>query len=135
VGEQMTNSMPKAKSGVQTYRELVVCQKGMDLCEICYRLTARLPKGEIYGLVSQIRRAAVSVPSNIAEGFGRDQSGSFIQFLRIGQGSLKELETQVLICQRVGLLTEEEVTKVLSLADELGRMIRSLIRTQQTGPS
>ncbi len=124
---------PKAKAGVQSYKDLLVWQKGMDLCEACYKLTSRLPKDETYGLVSQMRRAAVSVPSNIAEGFGRDQPGSFIQYLRISQGSLKELETQVLVCQRVGLLTEELAQTVLPLADELGRMIRSLIRSQKSG--
>jgi four helix bundle protein len=120
-----------SKGGVQSYRDLIVWQKGMDLCEACYKLASRLPKDEAFGLVSQIRRSAVSVPSNIAEGFGREQPGSFVQYLRISQGSLKELETQVLICIRVGLLPEDAAQAVLSLADEIGRMTRSLIRTQQ----
>ena len=105
----------------------------MDLCEACYKLVARLPKDETYGLVSQIRRAAVSVPSNVAEGFGRDQPGSFVQHLRIRQGSLTERETQALICHRVGHLTEDDTRTAMQMADEVGRMIRSLIRSQRTG--
>jgi four helix bundle protein len=124
--------MTGAGQGVQTYRELLVWQKGMDLCALAYRVTKRLPKEEMYGLVSQIRRSAVSVPSNIAEGFGRDQAGSFVQFLRIAQGSLKELETQLLVCQRVEMLTEDEIKPMLTLADEIGRMLRALIRSQKT---
>jgi four helix bundle protein len=120
------------KGGVGSYRELQVWQKSMDLCEACYLITKALPKEELYGLVSQIRRAAVSIPSNIAEGFGRDQSGSFVQFLRISQGSLKELETQLLLCQRVGLLQEDKIGAILSLADEVGGMLRALIRSQQS---
>jgi four helix bundle protein len=121
-----------AGPGVQTYRELLVWQKGMDLCALAYSVTKRLPKEEMYGLVSQIPRSAVSVPSNIAEGFGRDQAGSFVQFLRIAQGSLKELETQLLVCQRVEMLTEDEIKPLLTLTDEIGRMLRALIRGQKT---
>jgi four helix bundle protein len=123
--------MSDARGGVQSYRELVVWQKGMDLCALAYLVTKRLPKEEMYGLVSQIRRSVVSVPSNIAEGFGRDQTGSFINHLRIAQGSLKEFETQVLVCRRVDMLTDEDITPLLSLADEVGRMLRALIRSQK----
>jgi len=98
--------MSDARSGVQSYREPVVWQKGMDLCVLAYRVTERLPKEEMYGLVSQVRRSVVSVPSNIAEGFGRDQTGSFVNHLRI-------------------------VTPLLSLADEVDRMLRALIRSQK----
>ena len=123
--------MSDARSGVQSYGEPVVWQKGMDLCVLAYQVTKRLPKEEMYGLVSQVRRSVVSVPSNIAEGFGRDQTGSFVNHLRIAQGSLKEFETQVLVCRRVDMLTDDEITPLLSLADEVGRMLRALIRSQK----
>jgi len=121
----------KVRPGVQSYRELLVWQKSIDLCENCYRFTSRLPKEEVYGLSSQIRRASVSVPSNIAEGFARENKGTFVHHLRISQGSLKELETQLVICQRVGLATDRDVGPLLSIADEVGKMIRSLVRSLQ----
>jgi four helix bundle protein len=92
-------------------------------------MTAGFPPRELYGMTSQIRRASVSVAANIAEGHGRDSTGHFIQFLRIAQGSLKELETHILICGRVGLLSEQLVHEVAEQCDEIGRMLRSLIRT------
>ena len=116
-------------AAAQKYQDLLIWQKSMDLCESCYRFVGRLPTDELYGLVSQIRRASVSVPSNIAEGFGRDQKGSFVQHLRIAQGSLKELETQLVICRRVGLASQEHIEPMLALGDEVGRMIRSFIRS------
>ena len=116
-------------SGAQSYQDLLIWQKSMDLCDACYRFSGQLPKEELYGLVSQMRRASVSVPSNIAEGFARESKGSFLQHLRIAQGSLKELETQLLICRRVGLASQEQIEPLLSLADEVGRMLRSFMRT------
>jgi four helix bundle protein len=104
-----------SKPGIQSHRDLLVWQKGMDLAEACYTFTANFPKEETYGLVSQIRRSAVSVPSNVAEGFGRENTGSFIQHLRIAQGSLKELETQLMISSRVGHCTEKASGALLSL--------------------
>lgn len=80
-------------------------------------------------MTSQIRRASVSVAANIAEGHGRDGTGNFIQFLRVAQGSLKELETHVVICRRVGLLDEPSASALQEQCDEIGRMLRSLIRT------
>jgi four helix bundle protein len=116
---------------INSYQDLIVWQKSMALAEACYRATARLPKEETYGLTSQIRRASVSVPANIAEGHGRESTGSFIQHLRIAQGSLKEVETLVLICQRVGLADDVHVAPLLADANEIGRMLRSLIRSLQ----
>jgi len=89
---------------INSYRDLKVWQDAMVIAERAYRLTARFPKEEVYGMTSQIRRAAVSVAANIAEGHGRDHSGSFVQFLRIAQGSLKELETHLLLALRVDLV-------------------------------
>ena len=85
----------------------------MDLAEACYRLTANFPKDETFGLTSQLRRASVSVPANIAEGYGRDSRGSYTQFLKIAQGSLKELETHVLLAERLGLVGVDAAKPVL----------------------
>jgi four helix bundle protein len=103
----------------------------MVIAERVYRLTTRFPKDEVYGMTSQIRRAAVSVAANVAEGHGRENSGSFVQFLRIAQGSLKELETHLLLALRVELASTKEVEPILRQCDELGRMLRSLIRSIQ----
>jgi four helix bundle protein len=116
-------------SGVQSYRELQIWQKSMDLCADCYKITSKLPADERFGLLSQMRRASVSVPSNIAEGFARETKGVFVNHLRIAQGSLKELETQLQICQRIGFLEQGDVESLLVQSDEVGRMIRSFIRS------
>ena len=104
-------------------------QRSMGLAEACYRLTTTFPREEMYGMTSQIRRAAASVPANIAEGQGREQTGVFIQFLRTAQGSLKELETHVLLAGRVGLLEENRAEPLLGECEEIGRMLRALIRS------
>jgi four helix bundle protein len=103
----------------------------MALAEDSYRLTKRFPKDEVYGMTIQIRRAAVSIAANIAEGHGRESSGSFVQFLRTSQGSLKELETHLILATRVSLASAEEAEPLLQRCDELGRMLRSLIRSIQ----
>jgi len=103
----------------------------MSLTEVCYRVTAEFPKDEIYGMTAQIRRAATSVPANIAEGHGRESTGSFVQFLRVAQGSLKELETHLLLVERVGIARTGVVEPVLAECDEIGRMLRALIRSLQ----
>ena len=103
----------------------------MSIAEGVYRLTAGFPKDEVYGMTSQIRRSAASIAANIAEGHGREGSASFIQFLRISQGSLKELETHLLLAVRVGIVQASEIDPFLVQCDELGRMLRSLIRAIQ----
>jgi four helix bundle protein len=117
---------------IESYRDLKVWQVGMDLAAACYTLTATFPRDEIFGMTSQIRRSASSVPANIAEGYGRESTGAYIQFLRTAQGSLKELETHLLLSARVGLCPEEAVAAPLDMAEELGRMLRSLIRKLQS---
>jgi four helix bundle protein len=82
-------------------------------------------------MTSQIRRSSASIAANIAEGHGRENTGSFIQFLRIAQGSLKELETHLILSARVGLLPEAELTKLLKSAEEVGKMLRSMVRSLQ----
>ena len=126
----------KSKEGILrgnsvSYRDLKVWQKAMGLAESCYEATQRLPKEERYGLTSQIRRCAVSVPANIAEGYGRDSDGSFIQFLRVSQGSLKELETHILLAGRLAMLEPSVVSQLLEQTDEIGKMTRGLTSSIQ----
>lgn len=116
---------------IESYRDLRVWQEGMGLAEACYRVTAKFPRDEVYGLTSQIRRAATSIPANIAEGYGRDGSAEYVRFLRIAQGSLKELEPHLLLAQRLDLCTTEAVEPLLGQSDQLGRMLRSLYRSLQ----
>jgi four helix bundle protein len=101
----------------------------MSLAEACYLLTKNFPREEMFGLTSQTRRAAVSVAANIAEGHGRENTRSFIQYLRISQGSLKELETHLLLSIRVKLVAQDVTDPMLANCQSLGRMIRTLIRT------
>lgn len=116
---------------MQSYRELLVWQKSMDMAEACYQLTAEFPRDEMYGMTAQIRRAAVSVPANIAEGHGRENTGSFVQFLRVAQGSLKELETNLVLAARVRLVSAERTAPLLGECETTGKMLRSLIRSLQ----
>jgi four helix bundle protein len=115
---------------ISSYRDLKVWQDAMAL-ETCYRLTGSFPREEMFGLTSQIRRSASSVPANVAEGHGREHTGSFIQHLRIAQGSLKEVETHLILSERVGTVESGMVEPVLDRCEELGRMLRGLIRSLQ----
>lgn len=115
-------------SKCQSYRDLRVWQEAVKLAEICYRLTKNFPKEELYGMTSQIRRASVSIAANIAEGYGRKHKGEYIQFLYIAQGSLKELETHLLIAQRVEIASAESINPILSQCDSVGRLLGGLIR-------
>ncbi|WP_272937850.1 four helix bundle protein [Xaviernesmea oryzae] len=118
---------------MNSYRDLVVWQRSMDLAVACYELTKDFPKEEIYGLVSQIRRSAASVAANIAEGYGRDATGAYVQHLKIAQGSLKELETHLILSTRVGIIAAGNIQPAMFLSDEIGKMLRSLIRRLQDG--
>jgi four helix bundle protein len=97
----------------------------------CYSATKAFPSSEIYGMTSQMRRSSVSIAANIAEGHGRENTGSFIQFLRMAQGSLKELETHLILSEKVGLMVGAEAVRLLGQADEIGKMLRSMIRSLQ----
>jgi four helix bundle protein len=108
------------------YRDLVAWQRGMDFVEAIYRLTQCFPREELYGLTNQVRRAAVSVPSNVAEGQGRGVGNEFSHHLRIANGSRQEAETQVLIGVRLGYVTEEQAAVALGLGDECGRLLTRL---------
>ena len=103
----------------------------MTIAVAAYQLTRDFPRDELFGMTSQIRRSAASIPANIREGHGREQTRSFVQFLRIAQGSLKELETHLLLAERVQLATSSEVGSLLSDYDSLGKMLRSYIRVLQ----
>lgn len=103
----------------------------MSLAEACYLVTCGFPKAETFGLTSQIRRAAASVPANIAEGHGRENTQPFIQHLRIAQGSLKELETHLLLSVRVEILDSEKCDPLIRQSNDIGKMLRSLIRSLQ----
>lgn len=116
---------------INSYRDLKVWQDAMSLAEECYRLTRPFPRDEMFGLTSQIRRSAASIPANIAEGHGRENTGSFIQHLRIAQGSLKELETHLLLSERVGAAEAGFSKQALDRCESLGRMLRGLIRSLQ----
>ena len=114
---------------LRSYRDLLVWQKAVELALLVYRLSEGFPRREIYGLTSQVRRAAVSVPSNIAEGYGRSSRKEYVQFLSIAQGSLKEMETQTIIAQRLGYATLPQAERVLSDSEVVGKMLGSLIRS------
>jgi four helix bundle protein len=104
----------------------------MDLAVEVYKLTKSWPKEELYGLTAQARRAAVSVAANIAEGYGRENRGSYQQFLRIAQGSLKELETHLAIAQRVGIANDDVIAPMLERSESVGKLLRLLIRKLST---
>ena len=112
---------------VNNYKDLVVWQKAMDLVVETYKIARLLPREELYGLSDQMRRAAVSVPSNIAEGQGRNSTKEFVKYLSIARGSNAELQTQCLICQRLGYVKEEELIKVMTLSVEIAKILNTLI--------
>jgi four helix bundle protein len=111
---------------VRHYRDLKVWQAGMTLAERCYEATRTFPQEEMFGLTSQIRRAAVSIPANIAEGRGRKGTKDFLKFLSIARGSLAELETHLQLSQRVALLDKSKLDDLLRLTDEISRMLSGL---------
>jgi four helix bundle protein len=113
---------------IESYRDLLIWQQAMDLVNETYVLTRNWPKDEIYGLTSQVRRASVSVPANIAEGYGRESRASYQNFLRIAQGSLKELETLFQIAVRVGIESEERIRSQMLKCESVGKLIRLLVR-------
>lgn len=109
-----------------SYKDLIVWQKAVDLADAVYDVVKKLPKEETYALSDQMRRSAVSVPSNIAEGQGRASAEEFKRFLNIAKGSANELQTQLIICRRRGFISEEEFEKLDLLCDEVSKMIKKL---------
>jgi four helix bundle protein len=118
----------RASNRVNGYRDLLVWQRAMDLVVEVYRLAETFPRDERYGLVQQVKRAGVSIASNIAEGHGRDHLGDYLRQLSVANGSLMELETQFLIALRMGYLSNEDGDQVLGHASEVGRMLSGLVR-------
>jgi four helix bundle protein len=115
----------------QSYRDLIAWNKAMELVTQVYRMTQNFPKEELFGLMSQLRRSAVSIPSNIAEGQGRLSKGEFRLFLGHARGSLSELETQVLIAQDLEYLNANETEQLLNMSAELGRILNGLIASMK----
>ena len=114
---------------VRNYQELIAWQRAMDLVESVYKVSRVFPREEIYSLTSQIRRAAVSIPSNIAEGQGRRTTSDFLRHLSIAYGSLREVETQLLIAQRLSYLTAAQLEPVMAYAGEVGRLLNGLMNS------
>jgi four helix bundle protein len=119
--------MARESSMSSSYRDLRVWQKSMDLAEHVYRLTENFPRAEIYGLTSQLRRAAVSIPSNIAEGQGRTSKGEFRLFLGNARGSLLEVETQLMLANRMAYLNGGELSSILEECSTIGSMLNGLL--------
>ena len=113
----------------RNYQDLVAWQKAMDLVELVYRASERWPKEERYGLTNQVRREAVSIPYNLAEGQGRTGSNEFLHYLSITHGSLREVETQLLIGHRLGYLGEAALAPLMDQAGEVGRLVQGLMRS------
>jgi four helix bundle protein len=121
--------MAELQAEIRSYRDLRVWKEAMNLAEAACRPTDQFPQHEIYGFTAQVRRAAASVPANIAEGYGRESKGAYIQFLRVAQGSVKELETHFLLATRVDLTSTAAVDPVIEQCETVGKMLRGLIRS------
>jgi four helix bundle protein len=114
---------------VKNYKELIVWQKSMTAVTLLYSLVKKLPKEELFALSDQMRRCAVSIPSNIAEGQQRTSGAEFLKFISYAQGSRAELETQLLICVSIGYMTEDDISELMSLLNEINKMLSALERT------
>ncbi len=121
--------MDEQAGRIRDYRDLIVWQEAMEIADQGYLLTRTFPKDEAFGMTSQLRRCAASIPANIAEGFGRAQRRSFIQFLRVAQGSLKELETHAQLSFRVGLLTSAHLAALMGKCETLGKRLVRFVRS------
>ncbi len=113
---------------MKSYRDLVVWQKSMQLVTQVYLITKKFPKEELYGLTPQIRRSCISIPSNIAEGYGRNSTNDYLRFLQIASGSLYELQTQLEICLNLDYLSKQRFEDIYEQSREIERMLCSLIR-------
>ena len=117
---------------IKSYKDLIVWQKAMKLAKTIYTITKKFPKEEIYGLTSQLRRAAVSVACNIAEGQARNSTGEFKQFLGISKGSLAELETLLLLSNDLNLISSSELEEITIITDEVGKLLSGLLKSLKT---
>ena len=115
---------------IKSYKDLLIWQKGIKIVTMVYHLTNSFPKEELFALTNQLKRAAVSIPSNISEGFGRNTDKSFSHFLDISRGSLYELETQLIIAREIGFITDEKLfNQILNKVEEESKMINSFSKT------
>ncbi len=119
-------AVARKKQVIRNYRDLLVWQKAMHLVEEVYQLTSRFPPDERFGLVAQLRRAAVSIPSNIAEGQARKSTREFVQFISLAEGSLAEVDTQLLLSERLGLCVDRDVQTLFSVIEEIRKMLMAL---------
>ncbi len=119
---------------MRNYRELEVWKKAMDMVVAVYEMTSEFPAHERYGLTSQMQRAAVSIPANIAEGYGRVHRGDYLHHLSIARGPLAELETHITLAVRLNFATREKAAIIWSMTQEVGKMLSSMIRTLQGKP-
>ena len=118
---------------MKNYRDLLVWQKAMDLVEEIYKITLLLPNEELYGLSIQLKRAAVSIPSNIAEGYERNSTKDYLKFLSIAKASRAEVETQLYICVRLKFIEKEDIDKAINICDEIKRMIIAMMKNMNNG--
>ncbi len=130
-----TSSPQRRKTMSANYRDLIAWKKAITLAQHIYQLTESFPKREVYGLSSQMRRASVSIPANIAEGNGRLTRGEWQQFLGHARGSQLELETELTISWRVGLITQEQHRTLLARCGEVGRLINGLLKASANRPA
>ncbi|MBR1560963.1 MAG: four helix bundle protein [Clostridia bacterium] len=112
---------------MENYKELVVWNRGMELACAAYEVALKLPRHETYALSDQIRRSAISIPSNIAEGYGRNSTRDYVRFLSIARGSRYELETQLLLCVKLGYVDEKGIASAVQLGTEVGKMLNVMI--------
>ena len=119
--------LQQGDKSVRNYKELLVWQRAMELACEAYAVTGRLPKEEMYALGDQIRRSAISVPSNIAEGYGRNSTRDCVRFLSIARGSRYELETQLLLCVRLGYIAESDIERAIQLGTEVAKILNVMI--------
>jgi four helix bundle protein len=112
---------------IRSFKDLKIWQRSMNLAEVLYKLTRQFPREELYGIVTQVRRAAVLVPSNIAEGFGRYHNREYKQFLHIALGSCAEMTTQIILAMRLEFVPRSTAEKILQEIDEISRMLMALI--------
>jgi len=117
---------------INTHKDLIAWQKAIHLTKEVYKISSTLPESEKFNLVSQMNRAVVSVPSNIAEGWGRQSNNSYLHFLKIARGSLYELETQTILLKELKFFTEEKLTTIFELITEVIKIINGLIKSIQT---
>lgn len=116
-------------SVIKTYKDLLIWQKGIEIVKEVYQICLEIPKDEEYGLKSQIKRAFISIPSNIAEGWGRGYTKNYIQYLKYARGSLLELETQIIIVQELDFISAASLNKIRELITEESKMINAFIKS------